>query len=186
MHQTYSGCVWSFYINNLITNEEEIMISPEVLRRFPLFAGQSFYMLDEIAMISNEVSVSEGDWLFHEEEDADNFYLIIEGEVSLTLFLYYKGSSKHLKTTSPLTKGELFGWSSLVPPHHYKMGAVAEKDSTVLVINGKALRQLFDDNPEFGYPFMKNIAEEISDRLEYKIIQVLSMVLEPTESGPEG
>jgi hypothetical protein len=52
-------------------------------------------------------------------------------------------------------------------------------DTTLLEIDGKALRQLFDDNPEYGYPFMKNIAEEISDRLEYKIIQVLSMAIEP-------
>ena len=66
-----------------------------------------------------------------------------------------------------------------MPPHHYKLGAKAETDSKLLVIDGKALKQLFDDNPEYGYPFMKKIAEEISDRLENKIIQVLSMVLEP-------
>jgi CRP/FNR family cyclic AMP-dependent transcriptional regulator len=161
------------------------MISPEVLRRFPLFAGQNAYMLDEIAMISDEISVSAGDWLFHENEDAKKFYLILEGEIALTLYIYYKGSAKHLKTTSALTKGQFFGWSALVPPHHYKLGALAETNSKLLVIDGKALRQLFDDNPEFGYPFMKNIAEEISDRLEYKIIQVLSLVLEPNEKNLE-
>jgi CRP-like cAMP-binding protein len=161
------------------------MISPEVLRRFPLFAGQNAYMLDEIAMISKETSILAGEWLFHENEDAKKFYLILEGEIALTLYIYYKGSGKHLKTTSALTKGELFGWSALVPPHHYKMGALAETNSKLLVIDGKPLRQLFDDNPEFGYPFMKNIAEEISDRLEYKIIQVLSLVLEPDEKNLE-
>lgn len=153
------------------------MISPEVLRRFPLFAGQSFYMLDEIAMITKEISISADDWLFHENDDANNFYLILEGRIGLTLYLHHKGTGKHLKTTSALTRGQFFGWSSLVPPHHYKMGALAETDTTLLEIDGKALRQLFDDNPEFGYPFIKKIAEEISDRLEYKIIQVLSMAL---------
>jgi CRP-like cAMP-binding protein len=159
--------------------EEEVMISPEVLRRFPLFAGQNFYMLDEIAMISKEVFISAEEWLFHENDDANNFYLILEGKIALTLYLHAKGIGKHLKTTSALTNGQIFGWSSLVPPHHYKMGALAEMDTTLLEIDGKALRQLFDDNPEYGYPFMKNIAEEISDRLEYKIIQVLSMAIEP-------
>lgn len=158
------------------------MISPEVLRRFPLFAGQSFYMLDEIAMITKEISISADDWLFHENDDANNFYLILEGRIGLTLYLHHKGTGKHLKTTSALTRGQFFGWSSLVPPHHYKMGALAETDTTLLEIDGKALRQLFDDNPEFGYPFIKKIAEEISDRLEYKIIQVLSMALN-LESG---
>jgi len=161
------------------------MISPEILRRFPLFAGQSFYMLDEIAMISDEVSIAKGDWVFHENEDANNFYLILEGEIALTLFLFYNGSGKHLKTTSSLVQGQIFGWSALVPPHHYKMGAMAEKQSTLLEIDGKALRELFDDNPEYGYPFMKKIAEEISDRLEYKIIQVLSMVIGSEENKLE-
>lgn len=159
------------------------MISPEVLRRFPLFAGQNPYMLDEIAMISREVRVAAGDWLFHENEEAKKFFLIQKGKIALTLFVYYQGSGQNLKTTSPLNKGEMFGWSSLVPPHHYKLGALAETEADLLEIDGKALRQLFDDNPEFGYPFMKNIAEEISDRLEYKIIQVLSMVLEPEKNS---
>ena len=155
------------------------MISTEILRRFPLFAGQSIYMLDEIAMISSEITVEEGEWLFHENEDAKKFYLILDGKIALTLFLHYKGDSQHLKTTGALSRGEILGWSSLVPPHHYKLGAKAETDTKLLVIDGKALKQLFDDNPEYGYPFMKKIAEEISDRLENKIIQVLSMVLEP-------
>ena len=158
------------------------MISPEVLRRFPLFAGQSFYMLDEIAMISREVSFPEGEWVVHENDEANYFYLILEGEIALTLYLHNKGVGKHLKTTSALTKGQIFVWSSLVPPHHYNMGALAESNSTLLEIDGQALRQLFDDNPEFGYPFIKKIAEEISDRLEYKIIQVLSMALNPESS----
>ena len=64
------------------------------------------------------------------------------------------------------------------------MGALAETDTTLLEIDGKALRQLFDDNPEFGYPFIKKIAEEISDRLEYKIIQVLSLIMESEEKSP--
>ena len=54
------------------------MVSTELLRRYPLFAGQSHYMLEEIAMLSSEVTKAEGEWLFHENEDAldphPNFY----------------------------------------------------------------------------------------------------------------
>lgn len=162
------------------------MISTEVLRRFPLFAGQSTYMLDEIAMISSEENVPAGEWLCHENEDAHRFYLILEGKIALTLFAFYKGSSQHLKATSTLSKGEILGWSSLVPPHHYKLSAFAETDAQLLVIDGQALKQLFDDNPEYGYPFIKKIAEQISDRLENKIIQVLSLVLEPEKDKASG
>ena len=161
------------------------MVSPELLRRFTLFAGQSHYMLDEIAMLSSQISVADGDWIFRENEEATKFYIVLEGQVALTLYLFYNGTGRHLKTTSPLTKGELFGWSSVVKPHHYKMGARAEADSDLLVIDGVGLRQLLDDNPEFGYEFYKKIAEEISDRLEFKLVQLLSLLLEPEEKSEE-
>jgi CRP-like cAMP-binding protein len=154
------------------------MVSPELLRRFPLFAGQSHYMLGEIAMLSNQIAVKEDDWIFQENEEATKLYLILEGQVSLTMYLFFNGSGQHLKTTSPLTQGELFGWSAVVVPHNYKMGARAEADSKLLVIDGAGLRELFDDNPEFGYPFVKKISEEISERLELKCVQLLSLILD--------
>ena len=36
------------------------MISPESLRGFRLFAGQSNYMLEEMAMLASEVELEEG------------------------------------------------------------------------------------------------------------------------------
>ena len=157
------------------------MISPEVLRRYPLFAGQSEQMLAKIAMLSNESEVAEGEWIFHENADATHFYIILEGKIALTMYLVYQGVGKQLKTSASLGKGELLGWSALVFPHHYKLGALAETNSRLLMINGVDLRKLLDDNPEYGYLFMKLIAEEISDRLEHKIIQVLSLVIDGEE-----
>jgi CRP-like cAMP-binding protein len=157
------------------------MVSSELLRRFTLFAGQSSYMLEEIAMLSSKLSVAKGDWIFRENEEATKFYIVLEGQIALTMYLYYKDSGQHLKTTSPLTKGELFGWSSVVVPHHYKLGARADADSELLVIDAVGLCQLLDDNHEFGYTFYKKIAEEISERLEFKLVQLLSLILEPEE-----
>ena len=162
-----------------------MMVSPEVLRRFPIFAGQSFYMLDEIAMISEGVIAECGEWIFHEEEEAENFYLILEGDVALTMYLYYNGSGKHLKTTSSLTKGQFFGWSALLQPCENKMGARAETDCKMIKINGNQLSQLFDDNPQYGYFFMKNVSQEVCECFEYKCIQVLSMLLDSRKTSKE-
>lgn len=152
------------------------MVTVELLRRYPLFARQSYYMLDEIAMISEEVEVKKGEWLFHEDEEATKFYLILEGKVALTMYLFIKGEGQQLQTTSPLEKAEIVGWSALVKPYKYTMGAIAEENSRILAIDAKSLRELMDDNPEYGYHLIKNVAEVISERLTYKCIQLLSLV----------
>jgi CRP-like cAMP-binding protein len=152
------------------------MVSTELLRRYPLFAGQNNYMLEEIAMLSNEVTKAEGEWLFHENEDATRLYLVLDGAVALTLFVYLNGEEQHLASSHSLGKNEIVGWSSIVPPHQYKVGARAVKESRLLVIDAIPLRQLLDDNPEYGYHFLRHIAEVVSERFMLVNIQVMSLM----------
>ncbi len=159
------------------------MVSPELLRRYPLFAGQSPYMLEEIAMISNEVHKSKDEWLFHENEEANKLYLVLEGAISLTLQVYTENQVQHLASTSSIGKGELVGWSSIIPPNQYKLGARAVKDCTLLEIEAAPLRQLLNDNPEYGYHFLQQIAEVVSERFTMVTIQLLSMVTDKQGSS---
>lgn len=152
------------------------MVSPELLRRYPLFAGQSPYMLDEIAMLGNQVSKVKGEWLFQENEDANKLYLVLDGLVALTLQVYVENKIQHLASTASLGKGEIVGWSSIIPPHQYKLGARIVENATLLEIDAPPLRQLLDDNPEYGYHFLQQIAEVISERFTMVTIQILSLV----------
>lgn len=161
------------------------MVSPELLRRYPLFAGQNQYMLDEIAMLSNEVEKDEGQWLFHENEEADKLYLIRDGAIELTLFVYVGGEEKQLSSSSSLGKDEIVGWSAVVPPHQYKLGARVVKKSSLLEIDAAPLRQLLDDNPEYGYFFIQKIVEVISERFMYIQIQLLSLIADKDPVGAD-
>ena len=129
------------------------MVSTELLRRYPLFAGQNHYMLEEIAMLSSEVTKTEGEWLFHENEEANKLYLVLDGAVALTLFVYLNGEQQHLASSHSLGKNEIVGWSSIVTPH-----------------------QLLDDNPEYGYHFLRQIAEVVSERFMLVNIQIMSLM----------
>ena len=152
------------------------MVSTELLRRYPLFAGQNHYMLEEIAMLSSEVTKVEGEWLFHENEEATKLYLVLDGAVALTLFVHIRGEPQHLSTSHSLGKNEIVGWSSIVTPHQYKLGARAVKETHLLEINAIPLRQLLDDNPEYGYHFLRQIAEVVSERFMQVNIQILSLM----------
>jgi CRP-like cAMP-binding protein len=63
------------------------MISPETLRRFPLFGGLQPEMIKTIAMLGEEVSYEQGTWLFREGGSADWLFLVLEGEVELSVGL---------------------------------------------------------------------------------------------------
>ena len=162
------------------------MVSTELLRRYPLFAGQNHYMLEEIAMLSSEVTKAEGEWLFHENEDATRLYLVLDGAVALTLFVYLKGEQQHLSTSHSLGRNEIVGWSAIVPPHQYKVGARAVRESHLLEIDAVPLRQLLDDNPEYGYHFLRQIAEVISERFMLANIQILSLAAEKETKSVAG
>lgn len=154
------------------------MVSPELLRRYALFAGQSHSMLKEISMISDEIEVAEGDWLFQEGEDATKFFVVLEGAISLTMYLFTNGNAQHLSTMEPIEKGEILGWSAVVKPYRYTLGGRASKKSKLLRIDAGPLRELMDDNPEYGYLLLKQVSEAIGERLVYKCIQLLSMVVD--------
>jgi CRP/FNR family cyclic AMP-dependent transcriptional regulator len=154
------------------------MISPELLRRYPLFADQSPYTLEEISMISSEIEVDEGQWLFYEKGDASKFYIVVDGAISLTMYLYLNGDAQHIATMEPIGKGEILGWSALVKPYRYTLGARAAKKSRLIEIEAEPLRELLDDNPEYGYYLIKQVAEVIGERLVFKCVQLLSMVVD--------
>jgi len=153
------------------------MVSPETLRTYRLFAGQSNYMLEEMAMLTSELELEAGEWLFHEQENASHLYLITEGAVSLCLNLYLNGKCQHIEATSPLGAREMIGWSAVVKPHIYTFGARAEQDTRLITFAAEPLRELLDDNPGFGYYLIKNLAEVIGDRLTSKCVQLFSIVL---------
>ena len=162
------------------------MVSTELLRRYPLFAGQNHYMLEEIAMLSSEVIEAEGEWLFHENEEANKLYLVLDGAVALTLFVHLSGEPQHLASSHSLGKNEIVGWSSIVTPHQYKLGAKAVKETHLLEIDAIPLRQLLDDNPEYGYLFLRQIAEVVSERFMQVNIQILSLMADKEDNPIAG
>lgn len=151
------------------------MISPETLRFYTLFGQQDAHMLAKIAMLANEEIFEAGDQLFFEGEVANHFYLILEGSVILTMNLA-RGGELNAEELDPLGRGEIIGWSSIVPPHIYKMGAYANQESRLVIFDGEKMRTLFDENPSFGYYFMQKLAEVIGNRLISKCVQIMSLM----------
>ena len=149
------------------------MVSPELLRQFKLFAGADVDVLRSLAMLSSEMTVHAGEWLFHEGDDADALYVISEGKITLKLAMGRNG--KGFADLDTLVRGDLVGWSAVSDPYIYRLGALAEKDTHLIQLDAGKLREYLAANNAYGYVLMGHIAKAIGSRLNALRIQFASV-----------
>jgi CRP-like cAMP-binding protein len=151
------------------------MISPEVLRRYPHFAGADYDCLKEVGKISREREFKAGEEIFTESgkfkvtsriyekgEEASHLLLLTEGFVDIELTLG-SGDKAHVGT---LAAGDLMALSALIPPFHLTASGTAKEDGKLIEFDAEPMRQLLDDNPELGYKLFQGVAKGLMTRLQ--------------------
>lgn len=141
------------------------------LMRFGFFANLDEDFVEEIVPLGETKTLAEGEWLFRQDQEAKNIYLITEGKIALTI----RFRDNAIDRLNPYLRGEIIGWSALVKPHMYTMGAIAEQPSSVIGFNGNALSALMDQHKDQGYILLQNLTEIISERLMNRNIQLMSL-----------
>lgn len=139
------------------------MISTVSLSQFGLFDGLPESLLKEIAVISSEAAYKKGDFIFREGEKADKLHFLIDGSVALLVNLTSRPESVTVSFIS--APFQSFGWSGVVPPHHYTSSARCDEDSHVLTVSAEPFMKLLEENPESGFKVMRRITVIIADRL---------------------
>lgn len=137
------------------------MISPEILRRYPLFSRVKDETLKKIAMISEEKSAPTGHILHQEQEPATHLYIIQEGEVDIQ---YVLGTGEY-KTVYTVVAGEPMLWTSMVEPYKTRAVARIKKPVKLIAIDAPKLRELFEADPLLGYRVMTEITKAVGERL---------------------
>jgi CRP-like cAMP-binding protein len=144
------------------------VISPELLRRFSSFVDVDEATLRKVAMISQEVRPAAGDTLFREGDKAENFYLILEGEIDLK---YAVGGDED-RTVDTLVAGDLLVWSAMVEPYTCTASGVVRKNARLIAIDGKQLRGLCETNHDLDYSMLVALTSVLATRLEGARIQL--------------
>ena len=147
------------------------MISPEMLRRYPYFAGIGEESLKAVAMIAEEKQVPAGTHLFSEGDPADAMNIIVKGEVSIQ---YILGTGER-RTVDTLVEGDILGWSALVEPYKYTAVGAATRATHMITIDAKKLRGLCDQDPQLGYRLTTQIARLLAHRLEGARVQLAAI-----------
>lgn len=139
------------------------MATKASLAEFPLFRNLPDPLLDDIAVLGEELSFSLGETIFREGESADKLHFLLDGSVLLKVKLTSRPESITVSAVSQ--KFESFGWSGIVPPYHYTASAVCETDCKILIIPGDKFMKTLEDNPAAGFIVMRRLAELVSSRL---------------------
>ena len=144
------------------------MISPEVLRAYPYFAGANEESLRQLAMATEELTFQEGQLLFREGQAAERLYILIRGEVDIQ---YELNTGEH-RTVDTVVAGDVLVWSALVRPYRTTALAIARRTSEVIAVDSRKLRELCESDRDLGFSLMTEIAQTTSHRLEGARVQL--------------
>lgn len=140
------------------------MISTDDLKDVGLFGGLGEGELAEIAKLCRERIYEDGSVIFTIGGSATDVYLLKNGKVEIQIeFKIY--DYEIVASIYTVGKGEVFGWSALVPPHRLTASARSVGRADVIMINGKEFMELLEKDRGIGYVVMKNLSALISSRL---------------------
>ncbi len=140
------------------------MVSPQILKSFSLFRELGQTELAEIARLCRERTYENGSVIFTIGGSASDVYLLATGKVDIQIEFKIH-DYETVATVYTVEKGEIFGWSALVPPHRLTASARCEGKADVIMINGKELVEFLEKDRRIGYVVMKNLSALISSRL---------------------
>jgi CRP-like cAMP-binding protein len=143
----------------------------DLLAKHAFFKGLKDEYLELIAGCGTNVHFDAGKVLFREGEEADRFYAIRHGRVSVEIHVPNKGGVK----VQTVGEGEILGWSWLFPPYKWQFDARALEGVRATAFDGACLRKKCDADPVLGYELMKRLAHLVSKRLEATRLQLLDL-----------
>ena len=147
------------------------MVSPELIRRYPYFSGISLEQINLLANLAEEIECEPDYYFHHEGDDIGKVYIILEGEISLLTSLPQQDKDVIINT---LATGDVFGWTSLLPPYTAGAGAKSVGKCKLIEFESTQLREKFKEDYEFGYLMMIKIAQIIRERLDSVVIETLA------------
>jgi CRP-like cAMP-binding protein len=162
------------------------MVSPELIRRYPFFAGLDYDHIVQLAKVADERSVDTEHCFFHESDDLKSAFLVLEGAVALVFEVPDQEVEQQVSgqltgelktkdiTVSTVGTGDAFGWSGLVPPYTATATAKAITPCKVLAFDSKNLLHTFDKDCRFGYKMAQKAAQVMRERLRDLRIESLA------------
>jgi CRP-like cAMP-binding protein len=131
------------------------------LREFKIFEELNDRELEVIAKIAKVEELGKGAHLTHVGASAANLYLILKGSV---VVLASGPGGKELPVDE-VGAGQIVGWSTLTGPYLYTATTMTTEKTSLIVISGNKLRDIFEVNNHIGYRVLKGIGHIVARRM---------------------
>ncbi|MBN1563439.1 MAG: cyclic nucleotide-binding domain-containing protein [Anaerolineae bacterium] len=151
------------------------MTNVSVLSRVDIFMELKKTQLELVASICEEKTYQQGDLIFAEHTTGDELYVIAEGEVHIQVDPAFVkgGGGGGLQTIAILRRGQSFGEVALVDQGIRSAAARSAANNTqLLVIPREKLMLLCDTYPQLGYRLMRNLAEDLAQKMRNVDLQI--------------
>ncbi|WP_028803809.1 cyclic nucleotide-binding domain-containing protein [Streptomyces sp. 142MFCol3.1] len=126
---------------------------------------------DQLMALAREVSFDAGERIFEEGGSADHFWIIHTGTVALDL----RVPGRPGVVVETLGPGRLVGWSWLVPPHHWHLGAEATSPVRALEFDAATVRSMCERNPQLDHELCTYVSGVLARRLRSARIRILDL-----------
>lgn len=134
----------------------------EVMSTHPLFSGLESKLITTLVSCASNRVFHPGQYLCREGEQADFFYLIRSGQVTLEVYAAYRGGLR----IETLQEGDILGWSWVVPPYRWHFDAKAVDIVRALALDARWLRDKCEQDHELGYQLLTRFSSIIEERLQ--------------------
>jgi CRP/FNR family cyclic AMP-dependent transcriptional regulator len=142
-----------------------------ILAESPFLNGLEPHHLELITGCASNVRFESGQYLFHEGEEAEKFFLIRHGKVAVEIFTPDRGPI----TIQSIEAGDVLGWSWLVPPYQWRFDAKATEPVLAIALDGVCLRTKCEEDHDLGYQLLKRFTDIMDQRLEATRVHLLDV-----------
>lgn len=149
----------------------EIKGLDRIIMEHPFFTGIEHGFCTLICGCAKNVHFEAGQYLFHEGQAADQFYLLRHGRVALQLMAPDRGAL----TFQTVGAGEIVGVSWLIPPYRWTYDAKALEFVRAIEMDATCLRQKCEADHDLGYDMMKRFMPILIQRLQATRLQILDV-----------
>ncbi|HZP02792.1 MAG TPA: cyclic nucleotide-binding domain-containing protein [Terriglobia bacterium] len=142
-----------------------------LLTAHPLFSDFPTRYLELVVGCASNVRFGAGEFIFHEGQEAEKFYLLREGKVALQITSERRGPLNILT----LGEGDILGWSWLFPPYRWKFSARTIDPTRAFAMDGHCLRNKAEQDHDLGYELLKRFSRVFETRLETMRLQLVNV-----------
>lgn len=129
------------------------------LKQADLFWGMSQNAIQIITKDAVKQEFEQGETIFKANDQADHFYVLIQGKVCLEL------PDRNCRVYTSDKTGEIFGWSALIGRKDYSATVICEKPTITLKFHKDHINCLLDRDSACAAIFYKQLASALGNRL---------------------